>query len=147
MSNNEIPNNSFDSKNLNIIIGDERNHIYDHEHEPDNHHKGSGSGPRPHLDDHHGNDYDHEQVDYEKDYNNDHDHKQRDEELISSAEQNAQEKLAIITYFERSPNASKRNTVEKFNIQPKQLRDWIKNKNKLLRAKPHVKRLATGSKP
>ncbi|RHZ48015.1 hypothetical protein Glove_562g19 [Diversispora epigaea] len=66
---------------------DEHNHIYDHEHEPDNHHESSGSGPRPYLDDHHGNNYNHEQVDYEQDYNNDHNHEQRNEELIGSAEQ------------------------------------------------------------
>ncbi|CAG8654302.1 6096_t:CDS:2, partial [Diversispora eburnea] len=46
-----------------------------------------------------------------------------------------------------NPNASKRNTAEKFNIQTKQLRDWINNKNKLLRAKPHVKKLTPGTKP
>ncbi|RHZ71230.1 hypothetical protein Glove_261g3 [Diversispora epigaea] len=141
MSNNEIPNNSFDSKNLNIIIGkiratweccgnviriywdalikdykrvsdDEHNYIYDLEHESDNHHEGSSSGPHPRrrcvrdssyhpcvkkihhrnestipADDYHDNDHDHEDYDndhdHEQDYDNDHDH----EELISSAEQ------------------------------------------------------------
>ncbi|RHZ71200.1 hypothetical protein Glove_261g14 [Diversispora epigaea] len=39
------------------------------------------------VDDYHGNDYDHEQVDYEQDYDNDHNHEQQNEELIGLAEQ------------------------------------------------------------
>ncbi|CAG8823114.1 2286_t:CDS:2, partial [Dentiscutata erythropus] len=34
---------------------------------------------------------------------------------------NCWEKLAIITYLEKNPSASKRNTTEKFGIEPKQL--------------------------
>ena len=41
---------------------------------------------------------------------------------------NAREKLAIITYLEKNPTASKHNTAETFNITTKQLRDWIKKK-------------------
>ena len=60
---------------------------------------------------------------------------------------NAREKLAIITYFEKNSQASKRNVANKFNIEPKQLRDWIQKKEKLLLAKPHIKKLTVGAKP
>ena len=60
---------------------------------------------------------------------------------------NAREKLAIVTFFERDPQASKRNVAAKFNIEPKQLRDWLKKKNQLLLAKPHIKKLTVGAKP
>ena len=38
----------------------------------------------------------------------------------------AREKLMVITYHEKGH--SKRSTAEKFNIQPKQLREWLNNK-------------------
>ncbi|CAG8695838.1 10104_t:CDS:1, partial [Scutellospora calospora] len=54
------------------------------------------------------------------------------------------EKLAIITYLEKNPNASKRNTAERFNLQPKQLREWIKKKEELIRSPQHIRRLNNG---
>jgi len=43
----------------------------------------------------------------------------------------AREKLMIITYFEKGH--SKRSTANKFGITLKQLREWLSNKEKLLR--------------
>ena len=60
---------------------------------------------------------------------------------------NAREKLAIVTFFERNPQASKRSVAAKFNIEPKQLRDWLNKKEQLLLAKLHIKKLSTGAKP
>lgn len=58
---------------------------------------------------------------------------------------NAREKIAIIMYHEKGH--SKNKTAAKFNIQTKQLRDWISKKPKLLKAQPGVKRLNIGAKP
>ncbi|CAG8486421.1 982_t:CDS:2 [Diversispora eburnea] len=60
---------------------------------------------------------------------------------------NAREKLTIITFFEKNPQVSKCNVATKFNIEPKQLRDWLKKKEQLLLAKPHIKKLTVGAKP
>ena len=57
---------------------------------------------------------------------------------------NCREKLAIITYLEKNPGASKRNTAEKFGIEPKQLREWIKKRDELMRSPSHIKRLNIG---
>ncbi|CAG8433155.1 9556_t:CDS:2 [Diversispora eburnea] len=42
---------------------------------------------------------------------------------------------------------SKRNIAETFNIEPKQLRYWIRKKEQLLSVRPHIKRLNIGAKP
>jgi transposase-like protein len=57
----------------------------------------------------------------------------------------AREKLMIIMYHENGH--SKRSTADKYGIEPKQLREWIKNKKKLLNAAPYTLRLNTGARP
>jgi transposase-like protein len=57
----------------------------------------------------------------------------------------AREKLMIITYYEKGH--SKRSTADKFGIEPKQLRDWLNNKEKLLSVAPHVQKLNLGARP
>ncbi|CAG8584843.1 5401_t:CDS:2, partial [Diversispora eburnea] len=42
---------------------------------------------------------------------------------------------------------SKRSVAAKFNIEPKQLRDWLNKKEQLLLTKPHIKKLSTSAKP
>jgi transposase-like protein len=56
---------------------------------------------------------------------------------------NVREKLMIVHYFEKN-NRSIRGTAKKFNIQPKQLRDWTKKKGTLLTTAPHVAKLHPG---
>ena len=51
-------------------------------------------------------------------------------------------KIAIITYHERGH--SKTMTANKFNIETKQLRDWISKKEQLLKAQAGLKRLNRG---
>src|SRR5436189_254894 len=58
---------------------------------------------------------------------------------------NAREKVAIITYYERGH--SKKMTANKFNIETKQLRDWLSKKEQLLKAQPGLKRLNRGASP
>lgn len=57
----------------------------------------------------------------------------------------AREKLMVIMYHENGH--SKRSTANKYGIQPKQLREWIANKKKLLNAAPYTQRLNTGARP
>ena len=57
----------------------------------------------------------------------------------------AKEKLMIITYYEKGH--SKRSTADKFGIQLKQLRDWLNNKEKLMRVAPYTQRLNIGARP
>src|SRR3954447_12571554 len=57
----------------------------------------------------------------------------------------AREKLMIIAYYEKGH--SKRSTAEKFQIEPKQLRDWINNKEKLMNVASYTQRLNTGARP
>ena len=57
----------------------------------------------------------------------------------------AREKLMIITYFEKGH--SKRSTANKFGITPKQLREWLSNKEKLLRVAPYTQKLNIGARP
>ena len=57
----------------------------------------------------------------------------------------AREKLMVITYYEQGH--SKRSTADKFNIEPKQLREWISNKEHLLKAAPYIQKLTTGARP
>ena len=58
---------------------------------------------------------------------------------------NACEKIAIILYYEKGH--SKNKTAAKFNIETKQLRDWISKKPQLLKVQPGVKRLNKGASP
>ena len=51
----------------------------------------------------------------------------------------------IITYHEKGH--SKRSTADKFGIQPKQLRDWLRNKEKLVNVAPCVQKLNLGAHP
>ncbi|CAG8822166.1 23003_t:CDS:1, partial [Gigaspora rosea] len=51
------------------------------------------------------------------------------------------EKLAIITYYENNPTASKHSTARKFNIARNQLREWISKKQEFKSASPIIKRL------
>ena len=50
-----------------------------------------------------------------------------------------QDKLMIITYYEKGH--SKHSTADKFGIQLKQLRDWLNNKEKLMRVAPYTQRI------
>ena len=59
---------------------------------------------------------------------------------------NAREKLAIITYQEKT-QASIRSTSGLFGIEPKQFRDWRLKKNKLMLVCPYIRRLDTGFSP
>ena len=51
----------------------------------------------------------------------------------------------VITYYKKGH--SKHSIADKFNIQPKQLRDWLKNKEKLLRTAPYTQKLTIGAYP
>ncbi|CAG8826598.1 3595_t:CDS:1, partial [Dentiscutata erythropus] len=53
----------------------------------------------------------------------------------------AREKLFVISYLERIPGATVRGTADKFQVQPKQIRDWKNKREELLLAQPHIKRL------
>jgi transposase-like protein len=57
----------------------------------------------------------------------------------------AREKLMIVAYYEKS--YSKRSTANKFEIEPKQLREWIKNKEQLIKVAPYSQRLNGGARP
>ena len=56
---------------------------------------------------------------------------------------NVREKLMVIHYFENNKR-NVRGTSKKFDIQPKQVRDWVKKKEALLVAAPHVAKLHPG---
>jgi DDE superfamily endonuclease/Tc5 transposase DNA-binding domain/CENP-B N-terminal DNA-binding domain len=58
---------------------------------------------------------------------------------------NAREKLAVIIYHEKGN--SKNKTALKFNIQTKQVRDWVNKRDQLLNAQPSLKRLNKGRPP
>ena len=57
----------------------------------------------------------------------------------------AREKLMMIAYYENGH--SKRSTADKFEIEPKQLREWIRNKEQLMRVAPYNQRLNGGARP
>ena len=57
----------------------------------------------------------------------------------------AREKLMIIAYYEQGH--SKRETANKFEIEPKQLRDWLQNKDKLMKVAPYIQNLTSDSRP
>ena len=49
----------------------------------------------------------------------------------------------IIAYYEQGH--SKQETANKFKIEPKQLRDQLQNKNKLIKVAPYIQKLTPGS--
>ena len=51
----------------------------------------------------------------------------------------------IITFYEKGH--SKRLTADKFGIEPKQLHEQIRNKEKLLNVVPYTQRLNIGARP
>jgi transposase-like protein len=57
----------------------------------------------------------------------------------------AREKLMIIAYYERGH--SKRAIANKFEIESEQLREWLKNKEQLMRVAPYIQKLVPGSHP
>ena len=56
----------------------------------------------------------------------------------------AQEKLMVVCYHEHGNSVKK--TVEKFNIQRKQVCDWKPKRDLLIGASPHLLKLHTGEK-
>lgn len=59
---------------------------------------------------------------------------------------NVREKLMVVNYFENN-NRNVRRTAKKFNIEPKQVRDWTKKKEKMLATAPHVAKIHPGKLP
>ncbi|CAG8508477.1 22517_t:CDS:2, partial [Dentiscutata erythropus] len=57
----------------------------------------------------------------------------------------AREKLIIIAYHEKEH--SKCSTADEFQIQPKQLSEWIGKKSDLLKAAPYIQKLSNGARP
>ena len=55
---------------------------------------------------------------------------------------NVREKLAVVMYFEKGH--SKNMTAAKFNIETKQVRDWVSKKEQFINAQPSLKRLNKG---
>ncbi|CAB4427231.1 unnamed protein product [Rhizophagus irregularis] len=51
----------------------------------------------------------------------------------------------VIAYYEQGH--SKRSTADKFEIEPKQLRNWLKNKDQLMIVAPYVRKLVQGARP
>src|SRR5271154_625085 len=58
---------------------------------------------------------------------------------------NVREKLAVIMYHEKGN--SKNKTAAKFNIETKQVRDWLSKKDQFMNAQPSLKRLNKGKLP
>ncbi len=58
---------------------------------------------------------------------------------------NVREKLAVVMYHEKGH--SKNKTAAKFNIEPKQVRDWVSKKEQFMKAQPSLKRLNKGKPP
>lgn len=58
---------------------------------------------------------------------------------------NAREKLMVVFYNENGHSV--RETANKYNIEPKQVRDWKSKKGQLLSAAPYIQRLNTGARP
>jgi transposase-like protein len=52
------------------------------------------------------------------------------------------EKLMVIAYYEQGH--SKRSIADKFEIEPKQLREWLRNKDQLMKVAPHIQKLVRG---
>jgi hypothetical protein len=59
---------------------------------------------------------------------------------------NIREKLMVVNFFENN-NRNVRGTAKKFNIEPKQVRDWTKKKEKMLATAPHVVKIHPGKLP
>src|SRR6266542_3572135 len=55
---------------------------------------------------------------------------------------NVREKLAVIMYHEKGH--SKNKIAAKFNIEPKQVRDWVSKKEQFMKAQPSLKHLNKG---
>ena len=58
---------------------------------------------------------------------------------------NAREKLMVVFYHENGHSV--RSTANKYEIEPKQVRDWTNKKNELMRVAPYNQRLNTGARP
>ena len=56
---------------------------------------------------------------------------------------NVREKLMVVHFLENN-GGNKRGTAREFNIEPKQVRDWSKNKAKLLATASHVIKIHPG---
>ncbi|CAG8704959.1 2603_t:CDS:1, partial [Cetraspora pellucida] len=56
-----------------------------------------------------------------------------------------QKKLFIISYLENVFEATIHRTANKFEIQPKQIRDWRNKQQELLLAQSHIKHLNSSS--
>ncbi|CAG8784740.1 15577_t:CDS:1, partial [Racocetra persica] len=54
------------------------------------------------------------------------------------------EKLMIIAYYKKG--RSKRSTAYKFQIEPKQLRNWITKKSDLMKAASYIQKLSHGAR-
>jgi len=59
---------------------------------------------------------------------------------------NVREKLMVINFYENN-NRNVRGTAKKFNIEPKQVRDWAKKKEKMLKSAPHIAKIHPGKSP
>ena len=59
---------------------------------------------------------------------------------------NVREKLMVVNFLENN-NGNVRGTANKFNIEPKQVRDWTKKKEKMLETAPHVAKIHPGKLP
>ena len=59
---------------------------------------------------------------------------------------NVREKLMVVNFLENN-NGNVRGTAKKFNIEPKQVRDWTKKKEKMLETAPHVLKVHPGKFP
>ena len=59
---------------------------------------------------------------------------------------NVKEKLMIVHYFENN-NRNVRGTAKNFNIEPKQVQDWTKKKELLLKTALYVTKLHPGKPP
>ena len=59
-------------------------------------------------------------------------------------QQTTRKKLMIIAYYKQGH--SKQETANKFEIESKQLRDWLQNKDKLIKVAPYIQKLTPGSR-
>src|SRR5687768_6169923 len=58
---------------------------------------------------------------------------------------NAREKLMVVLYQENGHSI--RATANKYDIEPKQVRDWKSKKNDLMHVAPYIQRLNIGARP
>jgi len=58
---------------------------------------------------------------------------------------NVREKLMVVNFFENNGNVC--GMAKKFNIEPKQVRDWIKKKEKMLEMVSYVAKIHPGKLP